>query len=211
MGLKKSQKLIQSNHSDFVTAQIKQREKLPDHIKNSIVNGDIIIPSKIDSIRSSTKPRHNNSMDFGNTRKENITPYEVLTLIQSSRENASKLQEKIKQSTFHGWMPTDTHVSLDSTRMETRGRSPTFEYTDQDESQPSKMIPFKISSLNRHKSKTSYGQKLNEDSIHSQHSTQKSIRQKGNQTLNKYHAISSKEDSTSRLGSIEYTDHDNMN
>ena len=64
-----------------MTAQIKQREKLPDHIRNSIVNGDIIIPSKIDSIRSSTKSRHNNSVDFGNTRKENITPYEVLTLI----------------------------------------------------------------------------------------------------------------------------------
>ena len=60
---------------------IKQREKMPAHIKASMVHGDIIIPSEIDTRRSTAQANHNHSVDLGRRRNENITPYEVLSLI----------------------------------------------------------------------------------------------------------------------------------
>ena len=108
-------------------------------------------------------------------------------------------------------MPSDKQASLESTNGGTKTKSSFVEYSDQPNQQPSKMIPIRISYHSRGKSKTSYGMKLNEGSGERSQRSKQTIRQRGNYTHSQHYAMSSKEDSTSRPGSIEYSDQDNLN
>ena len=67
-----------------------------------MAKGDVILPSNLQSAR-------NSSFDVsmiapGSTRSpDHITPQEIVSLVDSARQKTSKLNRKIKNSTFQGF------------------------------------------------------------------------------------------------------------